>query len=728
MLGSMASLRMKLVSMAVAAIVISACGGSGDAVGGGGGGGGGTEALATVSLPAGIPAANATISTLQTEATVTGSGQKVTVNTGTPTLSLVTETASGKLLSLGYLEPVATGQALDAKAAASALIFTALGGSNEKGADRSDLLQQISASAAATTLAGVITGQWATNPYALDNPDAALKTALDTAISQAAGAVRRPEKSAPPSDRKAEEFGTGYAVSVGMSVGGKQIFGIEGGGQYVVRNVSTVPAIALKYTGAHDGTLVDPIQPPDGRFDVPFLSEANIGQFGWVDSEIMTPQLQGNDDSTRYFDVVLTGVFGVPDPADFSEPYWANELPRWRAELESLRQKALLRIFEEVVLDFVGAGGSTFTLEQVEQTIPLLDAAGPKVHIELENAKGENGLLTTLSQLLVAAGEGDDVAKKVLSALKPVAGANAGFLDPANLSATKVKAFRAALRLYAKLGIIEPLGDYGPKLRELQTSEKFGIVSVTVSRSSLQLQPNMGEYGPGQSIPVKASVRNYDASDDVSFKWTLEIASQTTMTAGDGKTGFVIETPSDRVTLKTNGLSRGNIKLKCELFAKNEQGVKQKVDEAFAEFAQVGDMPYFFDSWPRSPGLTIFYAYSPLQKKQIGRNRYEGGNYHVELYRGDTLKARYDFQVPEYVGLPDSLATDPGTNDRKLEDPGKYVLDEGVDVFDHGDKLFLVVAKGLWLDTASQTEINQTKQTVVNGRAGTTLFAWRTGP
>lgn len=721
MLGSMASLRMKLVSMAVAAIVISACGGSGDAVGGGGGGGGGTEALATVSLPPGIPSANATISTLQTEATVTGSGQKVTVNTGTPTLSLVTETASGKLLSLGYLEPVATGQALDAKAAASALIFTALGGSNEKGAERSDLLQQISASAAATTLAGVITGQWATNPYALDNPDAALKTALATAISQAAGAVRRPEKSAPISDKKSEEFGTGFTLDIATLIGGRQISGVEwdlGVGQYLLQNASGVPATAFKYTVFHDNTPVDPVQPPDSRFDVP----------AWANSEVMTPQLQGNDNNTSYEDVVLAGVFGVPDPAEINVPYWATELPRWRAELELLRQKALLRIFEEVVLDFVGAGGSSFTLEQVEQTIPLLDAAGPKVHIELENAKGENALLTTLSQLLLTAGEGDDVAKKVLAALKPVAGANAGFLDPANLSPARIRAFRAALRLYAKLGIIEPLGQYGPKLRELQTGDRFSIIDVIVSRNSLVLVPNTGEYGPGNTIPVKASVRNYDASDDVSFKWTLEIAFHTTMTAGDGKTGTVIETPSDRVTLKTNSQSRGTIKVKCELFAKNEQGVKEKAGEAFAYFNQIGDMTYQYGTWERMPGLTIFYAHSIVNKKLVGRNRYEGGNYHVELWRGTTLKARYDFKVPEYVGLPHNLAADPGTNDRKLEDPAKYVLDEGVDVYDHGDKLFLVVAKGLWLDTASEAEIYQTKQAVYDGRAGTSLFAWRSGP
>lgn len=707
--------RLQCLYVAFATVVILACGGSGVPanVGGGGGGGGQggtTTANVRVVLPTGVDPSSATIVTGQGEAAVSPAGQAVQINDSAPTLATVIDNATGKLLTLGVIEPGESNQTLDEGSAATALIMMATGVSNEHGTRRKEVVNQIQAAAATQTLASALKTAMAADKFALENPTPQLKSAISQAVSGVSAVVARPTRKAEDagSTRAAEEYATKLDLWVRNEDNDKSQFSIfevgnniSENGSYGIRNFTTKPAIAFQYKTRQDDELVDPAVPVGAPVDLPYLTQYESGMS--ARSKDFTHDVPQDLDSIQFWTVVLSPTFDVPDHKDFSSPYWAGEVGKWKAALADLRQLALLRVYGEIILDFTGAGGQPFTLDQLKQTLPGLTAASADMATALGYAKLESGYLSTLDLMLSATANNDASAIKILAALKPIAGHNANMLDLKNLSSRRVQALRAALRMHAVLGVTAQLGQFGVAVRELGTGSRMTNFSANYSRATLVLSPNVGTVRRNSRQTVVAQLRGITPEQAPKFTWFVVGANgPVTLKTANGLEGQVIETDRDRLDIVTSLQWREYVEIGCELHIKNAQGQYEKVATANADFKEEGTLVRLQKRYDVSPKLGCYHILGILPKPQIGKNRWQGGKYIAEIYDDGQSKYYFEFTLQDFVGRPHGLGTDPETTATILSP--ENVSHQLKAAYDLGDSIAFIYAYSSWDPTVHTGE------------------------
>lgn len=728
-------LRTQLVLGGVGVLIISACGGSGGVAsnsgGGGGGGGGGTgTAMVQVILPVGVNASTATLVTGAADVPVNSAAQSVTVNSGGPTLASVVDTASGKLLTLGVISPDGTTQTLDAENAATALLMIATGVSNEHGSRRTDLLNQIKAAPATKTLAATLTSSWTANKFALEEPTPELKTAIETAASSLSSIVRRPAR--PDEDVQVDQFTTKLNLNVRNVDGDESQFRMfiannnpAPNGAYGLTSSTTKPALAYQYKTNVNGDVLPAPEPVGGAIDIPYLTQYTVG--GNVRARDFTHDVPQDVESIKFWTVLLSPSFDVPDHPDMKSPYWAAEVDKWRTALADLRQLALLRVYGEILLDLTGAGGQPFTLEQLKQTIPALTAASADMATAVGYGKLETGALSTLDLLLSGAANNDATAAKVLDALRPIAGFNAQYLTLQNLSPNRVKALRAALRVFAVLGLSKPLGQYGVAVRDLVTGARMTNFEATYSRGKLTLTPNSGTFVRGGVVGIAALVREFDASDEPSFVWRVKGSNgPVTLRTSDGQSGTEIATQNDRVNVHTTGSTQEYIDIECELWVKNAQGQRVKAATDTANFVETGTLTHQKLFYPVRPNNHTYYWVATLPKEQIGKNRWKGGQYRARIFKNGVQQYLLYFTIPEYVGRPNNLSADPRSTIAWLQPDN--ISHTVYAAHDLGDRL-LFVAAHFYVDPTvhTQEQIDWAYTQAQNEATSTTIVAWRQG-
>lgn len=730
------ALRPQLLYIGLGALVAAACGGSGgiaaNSGGGGGGGGGGSASTANVRvvLPAGVATTSATLVTGVADVAVGSAAQSVQVNSGGPTLATVIDTSTGKLLTLGVISPDGTTQTLDAENAATALLMIATGVANEHGARRTDLVAQIKASAATNVLATILTAAWNTNKFALEEPSAELKTAIETAAASVSAVVKRPSR--PGDDVQTDEFTTKLNLTVRNVDGDQSQFRMfvannnpAPNGAYGLTSFTTKPAIAFQYKTNVNGEVLPTPEPIGEAIDVPYLTQYTVG--GSIRARDFTHDVPQDVESIKYWTVLLSPTFDVPDHPDMATPYWAGEVGRWRGALADLRQLALLRVFGEMILDLTGAGGQPFTLEQLKQSIPGLTAASADMATAVSYGKLETGALSTLDLLLSGTANGDSTAAKVLDALRPIAGFNAQYLTLQNLSPNRVRALRAALRVYATLGLSKPLGQYGVTVRELVTGARMTNFEATYSRGRLTLTPNAGQFIRGGTIGIAALLRDITPADEPSFVWRVKGSNgPVTLRSSDGQSGTEITTTLDRVNVLTTGNTQEYIDIECELWAKNAQGQREKIATDTANFVETGTLTHQKLFYAVRANHHTYYWVAILPKEQIGKNRWKGGQFRARIFKNGDPRYLFYFTVPEYVGLPNNLATDPRSTITWLQPDN--ISHPVHAAYDLGDRLMFVAAY-FYVDPTvhTQEQIDWAHQQAQTEAMETTIVAWRQG-
>lgn len=727
-------IRVQWLFGAVGALVIAACGGSGGVAssnsGGGGGGGGAGSANVNIVLPAGVGASTATLVTGIADVPVGTSTQTVQINSGGPTLATVIDTATGKLLSLGVISPDGTTQTLDAENAATALLMIATGVTSEHGTRRADVVAQIKAAPATKTLATQLTEAWTSNKFALEEPTPDLKTAIETAAGSVSASMRRPSR--PGDTIQTDEFTTKLNLTVRNVDGDQSQFRMfvannnpAPNGAYGLSSFTTKPAIAFQYKTNVNGDVLPTPEPLGGPIDVPFLTQYTLG--GSVRAKDFTHDVPANVESIKYWTVLLSPTFDVQDHPDMNSPFWASEVGKWRTALADLRQLALLRVFGEMMLDLTGAGGQPFTLDQLKQTIPGLTAASADMATAVGYGKLETGALSTLDILLSGAGGNDATAAKVLDALRPIAGFNAQYLTLQNLSPNRIKALRAALRVYATLGLSKPLGQYGVTVRELVTGARMTNFEATYSRGKLTLTPNAGQFIRGGTIGIAALLRDITPADEPSFVWRVKGSNgPVTLKTSDGQSGTTITTTVDRVNVHTTGSTQEFIDIECELWAKNAQGQRVKMATEIANFDETGTLTQQKLFYAVRANNHTYYWVAVLPKEQIGKNRWKGGQYRARIFKNGNPKYLLYFTVPEFVGRPNNLSTDPRSTIAWLQPDN--ISHPVYTAHDLGDRLMFVAAH-FYVDPTvhTQEQIDWAYGQTRDEAAATTIVAWRQG-
>lgn len=718
----------------VGLFIVAACGGSGGVASSsgnvGGGGGGTSTAKVKVVLPPGTTAASAVIVTGLAEAPVGGATQAVQVNDSGPTLATVIDTASGKLLTLGVISPDGTSQTLDAENTATALLMIATGVASEYGTRRSEVVAQIKAAPATKDLAVKLNEAWAANKFALEEPSPALKAAIESAAASVSSVVRRPARSG--DEPQTQEFTTKLNLTVRNVDGDESQFRMfvannnpAPNGAYGLVSYSTKPALAFQYKTNANGDVLATPEFVSGPVDVPYVTQYTPG--GSVRARDFTHDIPADVDSLKYWTVLLSPTFDVRDHPDMKSPYWSAEVGKWRAALADLRQLALLRVFGEMMLDLTGAHGQPFTLDQLKQTIPLLTAASPDMATAVGYGKLETGALSTLDLLLQGAGSNDGTAGKVLDALRPIAGFNAQYLTLQNLNPNRVKALRAALRIYATLGLSKPLGQYSATVRDLVTGARMTNFEATYSRGQLTLTPNSGQFVRGGVIGIAALLRGISQADEPSFVWRVKGSNgPVTLKTSDGQSGTEISTPVDRVNVHTTGSTQEYIDIECELWAKNAQGQRVKIATDSANFVETGTLTHQRLFYAVTDNLHTYYWVAILPKEQVGKSRWKGGQYRARIFKNGESKYLFNFTVPEFVGRPNNLSTEPRSTIAWLQPDN--ISNPVYTAHDLGDRLLFVAAyTSVHPQDYTQEQIDWAVLQAQNEAAATTIVAWRQG-
>lgn len=668
--------------------------------GGTGGGGGGAPVTVSVSLPPGASLENAVLVTGHGETDVAAGNQEVTVNEAAPTLATVIDETNGKLLGLSLLRPGPAPQTINARSTAVALVHLAMGMSNEQTTRRTNLLDQLESSSGLNDLAAKIEAAWATDPYALENPSQDLKSAVEAAAASLAGAVKRPEvadlpdepKSSQPAPKEAGEdieldlpsdaMRSDQWISV-RKTGNN----IHPQGAYAFYNRSTRPGTVNAFVVTQDNAVLDPPALREANISLPFLPQYG-GVLDYARSRDIPLQMAESIRREWYEAVHLSAVFDQPEPIELSQAKWQAHSAAWKQELRRLRQLAVVRIFADITLDLVGAGGQPYTQQDLESTLPGLKAAGSEMSLALDYASEPTGPVATLGQMLGTVANYDATARSVLDALRPVAGVNARYLELANLSTRRVASLRAALRVFDTFGLLGPLDSYGTTLRDLRQGRAVEIIKYSLARGLIAITPNRGTYIPGTRLTLRLIHGFTDPAYQARFEWEVDGNSCTVETIAGDQSGTTIETDKDQIFLRTGPQTNGSVLVSCKLTYLDENGnrVSSSRLAASAEFLETGTLPEDVLTFPsEDPNLfsqIVGFAY--YEKEKLGRNRWAGGNFRYRSYKNGVFQREHNFTVPEFVGRPFPSARDFTRFASKLKDPEYEHL---VVAYDLGDAI-----------------------------------------
>lgn len=680
------------------------CGGGNDSSGTGSGGPpiGGAASVRVV-LPAGISPTDAVLTTGASSTPVTGSDQPITLAGGGPGVAVITHASTGKLISMAMVSSESKSEVLDSNDAALALLHMALGFFNAHDARRTQLLTQVKASGALTVLAAAIAEDWKTDPYALSAPSAKLRAALQAALSKVgAGAIRSP-KTLDPAEISAasrEEAGRagqiqpGVLARVGENIklegypfsAAEHQVNLEPTNGYKVLSLSLTPASVLTI---RQGAGSQPDDVYDGPLPVDFLRESSS-------SFIATPpiflEVPEGDDEVSYTCIVLSGVFGQSMPA------WVQEFPFYRpfdalieSERARLRQQAVSRIFGEMVLDAAGLTTWNYTQEDLDEMIQALLTVGGSISQTVESLKADSDPLGKLGAMLAAAAGSDDTARKVLLAVRNIAGEAGGvYLTPGSLNQGRIRSFRALLGLYNWTGIFEALGVHSDVVSGLFNIPPFEVSDLRAVRSDVAFNPAVGEFLPGNALVTFVETPGANPGEVLTYKYKVLYGSGITLNSASS-TGTQIESNSNRLQIRTSGTSLDEIAVEVEVFRKNAQNQLVSLGVDSAVFRQVGRMNLRMGEYRGLDGRRHIVWHDWQGRESTGRNRWKGGRYRLRTYRQGQVYGGFDFTLPEFVGRPFGTVDYPGAY------PGKAILDadgktggSGVQPYNLGDRIMVV--------------------------------------
>lgn len=692
-----------LVIFSVSSLGCGGCGGGNESSGGGSSGPPiGAVASVRVVLPSGIEPSDALLTTGAGSSAVTGAEQPLSLTGNGPGLATITEAATGRLISLALVGSESKSEVLDSSDAALALLHMALGFFNTHEARRAALLTQAKNSGATAGLATAIAEEWKTNPYALNAPSAKLRTALKSALDKVgAGALRSPrsinlqetKESEQSTQGRAGQIQPGVIARVGENramegypfAASQHLVNLRATNGYRVHSLSVTPAsvLTIKHGGAQPDTIYD------GPHPVSFLKE---GAASFISTDPIYLEVPEGKDEQSYTCIVLSGTYGQNMPA------WVAEFPFYRpfdaimeTERARLRQQAVSRIFGEMILDAAGLSSWSYTMEDLDEMIEGLLAVGGSFSQTVESLKIDSDPLGKLGTMLAAAGGSDETARKVIEAVRNIAGEAGGvYLTPGSLSQSRLRSLRALIGLYNWTGIFESLGTHSDLVSGLFNIPPFEVSDLRAVREDVFLDPAVGEYLPSNAIVTFVETPSATPGEVLTYKYKVLAGSGVTLNSGSS-TGTEIESTSNRLQIRTTAATIDEIEVRAEAFRRNAQNQLESLGYDVGVYRQVGRMMLRMGEYKGLNGYRHIVWHDWQSKESTGRNRWKGGRYRLRTYRQGQNYGGFDFTLPEFVGRPFGTVDYPGAY------PGKAILDadgktggSGVQPYNLGDRIMVV--------------------------------------
>jgi hypothetical protein len=568
-------------------------------VGCGGGGGDATGSAAApndklvqaqMAMPAAMLAAEVTIVSHAEEVQPASDGKFRVAVEGT-TLSLLSAVhGSGRVLLFGLFAGGATGKMLDAQAAAAAMLFFALGGSQLSAASRQTIHGLVLADTQTTALAAAIQQRLAADPFALDDPDAQvlgadrLQRGLHRAGTSAATLGEHVRRLAATDVQPLLRIEPGGEVN-GISVN-------QGGDTpgYSIVNTKRRRGLAHLYKVGYK-------MPDVPRFDLA-LAEAtgtameidateSLNVFsalsgianGTSPLSPVTSQRTGlpmhpGAEETYYELVFLTPVYDRPEPAFFFDVRYTLERATWRTELEDLYMQAQLSLVFGAVLEALGFGGVSYKFVTFQQALTAMRAAATGDVLELlAAARAGDKMLPGLSKWLVSVSRGEwailgQNAYKAGAAVL-LRQANAQFAENlaagGKLSRARAFSFGGAMRVFIGVTVVAGVFDTTAQYRDLHDGEKASLFTATLVAPKVFVSPSSGTVGKGQEQVLTARVSGAQGIP-LTYRWTLAGSNLANLSDKAGKIGTTIDTDKASVTLATTPSTVGTLTITVEAF------------------------------------------------------------------------------------------------------------------------------------------------------------------
>ena len=396
-------------------------GGSGSAVAGGGG----STAL-TVGMVSGkavLPSGAALMmSSLRAEAGLSsasisadGSFQVRTASGTAPALASLRHVASDRVVILGFVGRTSSNSAISSRGTALALLYFALGAYALPADHLAGLLDLLDQESAVTDLETVIAQRIAANPFALDDADAGIAAAVNTAYSAIWGAGRSSSVAGnvvPPAARatRADTFAL-LLVEPSGEQGGVEVLQGQAERTIVATNHKRKPCLVLNYRIAMENAagartdypkairFGDPIDLPSTTGLNPFSNLANLrsGQTAFVPVSTAPITLTAIPDANKtFYDTIVlmaSGDTAAPEPAYFTDARYADEVAGWRETLGQLNLAVMLELLLGAVTAVLGGAALSVSVSRIKAFEAAVAAIGDTSVLDLL-AKARSGYLS----------------------------------------------------------------------------------------------------------------------------------------------------------------------------------------------------------------------------------------------------------------------------------------------------------------------------------------------
>ena len=577
------------------------------------GGGGGDAAIAgpqvqgQLALPAAVKAADVTVVGNTDEVAVADDG-KFTLAVADDSLTLVAAVhGSDRALHYGLVRAGLAGQTLDARSSAAALLFVSLGASQLAPADRRAVHESIAADTQTAALASVIQARIDANPFALDEPDAQIVSALKQSLQ----AMRARPAGALPGGRARRLAVTDVQPLLRIEPGG-EVNGISVNQDgdtpgFSIVNTKRRPGIAHLYKVGYqmpeaarvDISPAEVVGQPIRIASTQALSIAAApgafmgGAVPWepkTSSRVPLAMHEGAE-QTIYEVVYLTPVWDAADPTIAAEPRYRLYREAWLEELGNLYERTQMEIVFGAILEALGVGGGAFNegaFATAMANLRAVAAADGGFFTLMAQVRGGTALMGGIqgwfTTMAGATGRIATLNSLVLSAVAPmVEAANAQLaanMAARSLSRAKLTMFHGAMRVLAAVSVVGGAVDSGAQWKDLHSGEKASLFTATLVGPKVQVSPSSGKVGKGEEQTLTARVTGTQGVT-LTYRWTLTGSTLANLSDRAGKVGLTIDTDKDVVVLATTPSTVGTLTITVEAF-QVKSGGNRSLGEAVA--------------------------------------------------------------------------------------------------------------------------------------------------
>lgn len=559
---------------AASALLLAGCGGGGSDTG---------DLLKTQSmsgklvLPPGLTADMLEVIGAGPVGTLAADGFTTLVQKDAPSLVTLLDATTGELVLWSMFDPATSTNELSAQSSAEAILFMALGGTSLAKDDRKALLDEIRASSRTTTLAAALTTALQSNPHALAQPDAALKSA----ISAAASGFAFPQSaiSFKPSSGTLDPL---LLLDPGNEVDGVTFVQTTSPLGFAVQNVRRRFGVVFTYAVEHTDdngvkTAETPPKQVGGMLEVPATHSLLHLPNGWAQvtsGEVPLP-VAGKDNKTRYEMVYIAPVFGGFDPPVFFDSKYAGEVAKWRTELEKLKQSVALWAALEFIAEALGLGGATWKYSTLSAQIASVFANTTSIKaLMIQAANGSERLITMVEDAFATMLSADAILAHDIPELVPLLeeanAAKAVELKAATKATAGLRQVRAGLAGLIALGIIE-IADLAAIGHDTSTGNSANLWSGVAFKPKVLLSPADGTYYPSQQVVFTATIQN-KAGIKPLYHWKYSGSSLVVFDDGKVYDKLEFDSTSSFVTLTTSPSTQGALTVSVEAFDTTDGG------------------------------------------------------------------------------------------------------------------------------------------------------------